>query len=185
MKATIAVLMSGLLISFGLAAAEQQSDSHNHNIAGHQHPMKGDHAMSGPQEQTHGETHDSMAGKPGDPAGVNQTIEISMDDTMRFTPGQITVQAGDTVRLFIRNNGKLEHELVIGTMEELTEHAKMMRDMPDMDHAEANMIRLAPGQRGSLIWQFDFPGEIDFACLVPGHYEAGMYGSIDIESIIQ
>lgn len=178
MKKIIALLIAGVALSYGLAAAEQHSESHN--MEGHQ--MMGEHDMAGMHKETHGSTQVSLAGRQGDPAKVNQTIEISMDDNMRFTPEQITVQAGDTVRFLVRNNGQLPHELVIGTIEELTEHADMMRDMPDMNHAESNMIRLTPGQRGSLIWKFDSSGKVDFACLVPGHYEAGMHGSVDIQT---
>jgi uncharacterized cupredoxin-like copper-binding protein len=122
-----------------------------------------------------------MAGKPGDPAQVSRTIDITMDDTMRYTPSEINVKTGETIRFFIKNQGKMSHEMVIGSMDELKEHAEKMRKMPNMKHAEANMITLAPGQRGGLIWQFDKAGEVDFACLVPGHMEAGMSGKVDVE----
>ncbi len=70
--------------------------------------------------------------------------------------------------------------MVIGSMTELKEHAEMMRNMPGMQHAEANMITLKPGQRGGLVWKFDQPGSVDFACLVPGHLEAGMVGKVTV-----
>jgi uncharacterized cupredoxin-like copper-binding protein len=101
-----------------------------------------------------------------------------MNDSMRFVPDAITVKAGETIRFFIRNNGKLPHELVIGSIAELKEHAEMMRKMPGMEHDEPNMITLKPGQRGGLVWKFDQPGSVDFACLVPGHMEAGMVGKV-------
>jgi uncharacterized cupredoxin-like copper-binding protein len=104
-----------------------------------------------------------------------------MDDGMRFHPGEMTVQSGETIRFVVRNEGKMNHELVIGSMDELKEHAKMMLTMPNMNHTEANMIRLAPGQQGELIWQFVRPGTLHYACLVPGHLEAGMIGKILVE----
>ncbi|HEX5637974.1 MAG TPA: cupredoxin family protein [Gammaproteobacteria bacterium] len=128
-----------------------------------------------------GDAHASMAGKPGDAAKVNRVVEISMDDSMRFTPSAIHVMAGETIRFFIKNNGKLTHEMVIGSLDELQEHAAMMRAMPDMKHAEPNMITLAPGQRGGLVWQFNQAGIVDFACLIPGHMEAGMVGKIVVK----
>jgi uncharacterized cupredoxin-like copper-binding protein len=130
---------------------------------------------------SHDEHADGAAGRPGDPAKVDRTVDIGMDDTMRYNPDRIDVKAGETVRFFIKNNGKTDHEMVIGTLEELKEHAEMMRKMPSMQHAEPNMIRLAPGQRGGIVWQFDKAGTVNFACLIPGHMEAGMVGKIVAE----
>src|SRR3546814_4929635 len=116
----------------------------------------------------------SPTGQPGDPAKVTRTIELTMDDTMRFTPSYIQVNAGETVRFFIRNTGKIPHEMVIGSIADLKGHAAEMRKMPDMQHVEPNMITLAPGKIGGLVWQFDQAGTVNFACLIPGHMEAGM-----------
>lgn len=125
--------------------------------------------------------HDSAMGQAGDPAKVSRTIEVTMADSMRFTPDEIKVKAGETIRFFVKNTGKIPHEMVVGTADELKEHAEEMRKMPGMQHAEPNMIALKPGQRGSIVWQFDKPGTVDFACLVPGHMEAGMVGKIEVE----
>src|SRR3546814_15732914 len=64
----------------------------------------------------------SPTGQPGDPAKVTRTIELTMDDTMRFTPSDIQVNAGETVRFFIRNTGKIPHEMVIGSIADLKAH---------------------------------------------------------------
>ncbi len=124
--------------------------------------------------------HRPAVGKPGDPAKVSRTIEVIMDDSMHFVPDDITVKAGETVRFFARNKGNMPHEMVIGSLEELKEHAEMMRQMPDMQHAEPNMITLKTGQRGGLVWQFDEPGTVEFACLIPGHLEAGMIAQVTV-----
>ena len=137
------------------------------------------HDAAGMQD-IHNEMHASMAGMAGDPAKVSRTIPIEMDDAMRFTPGEVSVKAGETVRFFIVNKGKLPHEMVIGTAEEIDEHAEMMKKMPGMVHKEANQITLAPGQRGGIIWQFGKAGTLTYACLQPGHREAGMVGKIDV-----
>lgn len=176
MKRTFSILMLGAMLTFELAAAEPHTDGHNINKESPQ--MIDDHDMTDTHNEMQGSMHTSLSGKPGDPAKVTQTIEISMDDSMRFTPDQISVKVGSTIRFFVKNNGKLTHEMVIGTMEELKGHGEMMREMPDMKHIDSNMIRLTPGQRGSLLWQFDRPGVVDFACLVPGHFEAGMAGKV-------
>tara|TARA_B100001105_G_scaffold192555_1_gene156615 strand:- start:29830 stop:30363 length:534 start_codon:yes stop_codon:yes gene_type:complete len=129
----------------------------------------------------HGDAHASMAGTAGDPAKASRTIALEMNDTMRFAPDQVTVNAGETVRFYIVNKGKMPHEMVIGTAEEIDEHAAMMRKMPGMVHKEANQITLAPGQRGGIVWQFAKAGTVTYACLVPGHKEAGMMGTIRVE----
>lgn len=152
-------------------AAGSKADGHGHEMAEMHKSMAG----------AHQEAHDSAAGKAGDPAKVSRTIAVSMDDTMRFTPSQISVKTGETIRFFVKNAGKVPHEMVIGTMDEIKEHGESMRKMPAMKHAEPNTITLAAGQRGGIVWQFDKPGEVDFACLVPGHMEAGMVGKVKVE----
>lgn len=122
--------------------------------------------------------HGMGFGEPGDPKRVSRTIEVLMDDAMRFDPAEIAVRAGETVRLSVRNPGKLAHELVIGPIAELQAHAEMMRRMPQMAHSEPNMTSLEAGQHGDIVWRFETPGAVDFACLIPGHLEAGMRGRI-------
>ena len=122
----------------------------------------------------------STVGLPCDPANVSRTIDIIMDDHMRFTPSNIQVEAGETVRFFIKNVGQVPHEMVIGSIEELKAHAAEMLAAPGMEHEEPNMITLQPGKVGGLVWQFDQPGKVDFACLIPGHTEAGMVGTVEV-----
>jgi len=125
--------------------------------------------------------HGSPAGTAGNAADVSRTVEIGMDDSMRFTPDSLTVSAGETVRFVMHNNGKIPHEFVIGSMSELLEHAEMMRKMPGMQHAESNMLTLEPDAEGEIIWKFGESGTVDFACLIPGHLEAGMKGIVQVE----
>lgn len=164
------LLLFGVLPVLALAAGNP-SDNHGHTMPGMQKDMP----------DMHQDTHGASYGKAGDPAKVSRTVGVSMDDTMRFTPDRISVKAGETIRFFVKNSGKLSHEMVLGTMSEFKEHAEMMRSMPGMKHVEPNMITLAPGQRGGIVWQFDKAGEVDFACLVPGHMEAGMVGTVRVE----
>ncbi len=120
-------------------------------------------------------------GREGDPAKATRTIEVDMADTMRFTPAKLTVKQGQTVRFVAHNRGKLLHEMVLGTPQALEEHAAVMRKFPDMEHADANMVHVKPGATGRIVWQFTRAGEFEFACLLPGHFEAGMVGTIKVE----
>ena len=103
-----------------------------------------------------------------------------MSDDMRFTPAHIELQEGDTVRLRSENKGKVLHEIVLGTKAELDQHAQMMQKFPGMEHDAPYMAHVRAGQRGDIVWHFNRPGTFDFACLIPGHYEAGMTGTITV-----
>ena len=175
MKKTVSILIISALPALAMAGGGHTSG----------HDMGGGRAMEhkGSSRDMSGMSHDSHetdAGQPGNPAMVSRTIEVTMDDTMRFAPEQLSFKAGETVRFVVRNNGKIRHEMVIGSVDELQEHAEMMRTNPTMQHAEPNMVSLATGEKANLVWQFDKPGTYDFACLVPGHLEAGMTGKIEV-----
>jgi len=134
-------------------------------------------ALAASSAATSGHTGHGASQKP--PAV--RTIEVRMDDKMRFYPDRLQVAAGETVRLRVTNDGRLEHELVLGQMSELIKHAKAMREQPAMAaHHEANAITVAPGQTGELLWTFKRAGTLDFACLLPGHREAGMVGKVRV-----
>lgn len=120
-------------------------------------------------------------GKPGNPARVARTVEITMDDTMRFTPARIEVAQGETVRIRVHNQGRLRHEIVLGEADALRRHAELMKLMPEMQHGGPNMASVGPGESGELVWHFTRPGSFDFACLQPGHFEAGMRGEIAVQ----
>lgn len=125
--------------------------------------------------------HASTLGQPGEAGKVTRTMEVDMNDKMRFSPSQIKVKRGETIRFVVRNSGKLKHEMVLGSVKELREHAEMMRKMPEMEHADENMVSVDPGKSGELIWQFSKAGKFDFACLQPGHFEAGMKGKVAVK----
>jgi uncharacterized cupredoxin-like copper-binding protein len=119
-------------------------------------------------------------GIAGDAKTVTRTITFKMADNMRFTPDKIDVKQGETIKFVIKNTGKILHELVIGTKKELDEHAAMMVKFPGMEHEEPYMAHVTPGKTGQIIWTFNKPGSFDFACLIAGHYQAGMVGKITV-----
>jgi len=130
----------------------------------------------------HGDEHrDAAYGRPGDPAKVSRTVAIDMSDAMRFTPSLITAKKGETIRFALANSGKVRHEMVLGSSRELKEHAALMRKFPEMEHTDPNRLSVDPGKTGTLVWQFTRAGTFDFACLQPGHFEAGMRGKITVQ----
>ncbi|MGH8807086.1 MAG: cupredoxin domain-containing protein [Noviherbaspirillum sp.] len=119
-------------------------------------------------------------GKAGDPKKAARTVKFDMTDQMRFTPDSITIKQGETVKFVLKNNGKIMHEMVIGTMKDLKEHAELMKKFPDMEHEEPYMAHVKPGKTEEIIWTFNKPGEFNFACLIAGHFEAGMVGKVKV-----
>jgi len=144
--------------------------------------------------QAHGDGHAASAphgavkkeqklwGIAGERRAAQRTIETAMSDDLRFTPSRIEVRQGETVRLVMRNKGAVLHELVIGTQKELEEHAALMQKFPDMEHDEPYMAHVPPGQTGEIVWTFNRAGEFDFACLIAGHFQAGMRGKFIVRS---
>ncbi|MBQ0932368.1 cupredoxin domain-containing protein [Ideonella alba] len=120
-------------------------------------------------------------GREGDPRKVSRTVRLEMSDAMRFTPSEVVVQRGQTVKFIVTNRGRQLHEMVLGTPQELKEHAELMKKFPTMEHADANMAHVKPGASGGIVWQFTQAGEYQFACLIPGHFEAGMVGKVVVQ----
>ena len=133
------------------------------------------HAVPAVAEQT-------AWGMAGQAADVRRTVDIDMTDAMRFTPDTLVVREGETVRFRLHNRGRMLHEMVIGTPDELAKHAALMAKFPDMEHDAPYMAHVEPGQTGEIVWHFNRPGPFEFACLIAGHYEAGMRGTLQVEA---
>lgn len=137
--------------------------------------------MAGQALADAGHNHGGGIGQPGDPGKPARTITMTMNDDMRFAPAKITVRPGETVRFVVRNAGAVKHEMVLGSKADLAAHAAMMQKFPDMEHDDPNAISVAPGQTGTLVWTFPTAkGAYDFGCLVPGHFDAGMIGQVEV-----
>ncbi|HOW48121.1 MAG TPA: cupredoxin family protein [Rubrivivax sp.] len=139
-----------------------------------EHAQHAQHAPA-PKEQ-----HDW--GVAGDAQAVARTIEVRMGDDMRFTPARIDLRLGETVRFVAVNDGRLMHEFVIGTRRSNEAHAAMMLKAPGMEHDEPYMAHVPPGRRGEIVWRFNRAGQFEFACLIAGHYQAGMVGAIHVRA---
>ena len=140
--------------------------------SGHQHEeMKG-----------HAHSMASLAGLPGKEENVSRVIEVRADDSMRFTHEPFNIQDGETIRFVVTNKGEVPHEFAIGTKDEHVDHGKMMMNNPTMHHGPGgNAITVKPGETQVLIWKFENAWQIEVACNIPGHYQAGMHSSVKIE----
>jgi len=135
-----------------------------------------------------GPGHDGKArayGELGDPAKPARTVEVVMKETddgkMLFEPGSMTAKRGEQVRFVLKNEGQVDHEFMLATRAENDRHAIAMRKNPDMEHDDPNGRRVSPGKSGQIVWKFTRAGEFNFACLIPGHREAGMDGVVAVK----
>ena len=174
------------------------SAAYGHGESGHGQFKQGQLRSFDPSK-----AEEKQFGRVGDARKVSRTIRIGMKDTMHFfatasaprehttdvrmrdaphaMAGDIVLTRGETVRFVVHNDGKVMHEMVIGTMKELQDHAELMRKFPNMEHDEPYMAHVAPGKQGEIVWQFTRAGEFHYACLIPGHMEAGMIAKITVK----
>jgi uncharacterized cupredoxin-like copper-binding protein len=160
-KTIAAALLATAFGTLGLAASAHEGTAH--------------HA-----KQSEAKNEQQPWGIAGDPGEVKRTIHIAMSDDMRFTPSALRIRQGETVRFVVANKGRMLHEMVIGTRQALEQHAALMQKFPHMQHDEPHMVHVAAGEQDDLVWRFNRAGRFDFACLIPGHYQAGMVGTIQV-----
>lgn len=131
-----------------------------------------------------GDAEEYSIGMKGEKARAKRIVNVSMRETadgkMLIEPKVLMFRKGETVTLSFINKGQTDHEFVMDTEEAVQEHKKAMEKNPDMVHADDNTLRLAPGEKGEIIWTFAKDGKFTFACLIPGHYESGMHGNIQV-----
>lgn len=153
---TTAMATAALLMSLSAFAAGNHAGGHSHG--------------------------DDPIGQAGVASQATRTIHVEMLDAMRYNPSSVAVKQGETIRFVIKNSGQIPHEMVLGTEKELKQHNELMKKNPEMEHADANMLTLRPGATGDIVWQFTKAGSVKFACLQPGHYDAGMKGVVRVAS---
>jgi uncharacterized cupredoxin-like copper-binding protein len=174
---TLTLLALGL---FPILASASGTHSHRHEQAAEQ--TRAEHANADSHSNMHAGHHGSpSAGEPGRAADVVRTIEVEANDRMRFLMSELTVRAGETLKFVITNTGQLPHEFSVGTAQEHKVHQKMMEQMPGMQHGEVGpSVSVPPGMTRALIWKFTHAGELEAACNMPGHYQAGMRRTIRV-----
>ena len=143
-------------------------------------------AFAGPGEKGHSHGHDAgfSAGEPGDPKKPARIVQITMnegDGKMMYVPDRVEIRRGEQIKFVLRNNGALDHEFILATTAENLKHAEEMKKNPEMEHDDPNAKRLAPKKTNEVVWRFTKAGEFEFGCLIPGHREAGMIGTVVVK----
>ena len=143
-------------------------------------------AGEGPAGHSHSHGHGESfsAGEPGDPKKPSKIVQVTMGEwegKMLFAPARLEVQKGDQIKFVLRNNGELDHEFVLASTADNFKHAEAMQKSPEMAHEEPNGRQLAPKKTSEIVWKFTKAGEFEYSCLIRGHREAGMVGTIVIK----
>lgn len=128
--------------------------------------------------------HSFAAGEPADASKPFRVIELIMsegDGSMTYAPSEIVVQKGEQVKFVIKNEGELDHEFTLDSVERNAKHKLAMQKTPEMEHADPNRQRVASKNSAEVVWRFTKLGTFEFACLIPGHYEAGMHGKVVVK----
>ncbi len=159
LRTTVMVALMGALAAGSLSAVANGSKSRQGSI-------------------DYSKAEEKPFGRASDPKKAKRTVRVDMSDTMRFSPAELEIRQNETVRFVVKNSGKQMHEMVLGTMSELKEHAELMKKHPGMEHDEPWMAHVAPGKTAELGWQFTKVGTYYYGCLIPGHFEAGMLGKV-------
>jgi len=163
----IATALVVAAVAAGASAAALADAGHHHH--GHQH----------------GHAHVTFsAGEPGNARKPARRVTIAMreaDGKMLFVPDRIEVRRGEQIRFVLSNAGELEHEFVLATPEENLRHAEEMQKNPEMAHDDPNARRVAPKTKSEIVWRFTKAGTFEYGCLIPGHREAGMIGTVVVK----
>jgi uncharacterized cupredoxin-like copper-binding protein len=180
---TVYVALVGLLVAGGSYGTWQWLAQHPEWAAtGHSH------AEAPAAEHSHAEdAHDEHASPQGPAAMVvTRSVDIKMDDQMRFTPSKVDVLEGETIRFVVRNAGQTAHEMVLGSDADIRAHAQAMQqgagNGEGHSHGTGAAITVAAGKTGEMVVKFDQASTLQMACLVPGHYEAGMRGTVNVQT---
>lgn len=138
-------------------------------------------AGAGPAGHSHSHDESFSAGEPGDPKNPSRIVAISMrddDGKMSFVPDKVEVRVGEQIKFVIQNKGVLDHEFVLASTAENLKHAEAMKKNPDMEHDDPNAKRVAPEKKDEIVWKFTKKGTFEYGCLIPGHRESGMLGTV-------
>lgn len=138
-------------------------------------------AAAGPAGHSHG---DFSAGEPGNPKAPARIVQVTMresDGKMMFIPNRVEIRRGEQIRFVLSNAGDLAHEFVLATHDENVKHAEQMKKNPEMEHDDPNAKSVEPKKKSELVWKFTKAGEFEYGCLIPGHREAGMIGTVVVK----
>lgn len=127
---------------------------------------------------------DFAAGEPGNTSEPFRVVQMTMtekDGKMFYSPTEVDVKKGEQIKFVIENAGTVRHEFHLASVEENAHHRREMEKNPEMIHDDPNAQTVEAGKQATILWKFSKPGVFEFACLQPGHYDAGMHGKVVVK----
>jgi uncharacterized cupredoxin-like copper-binding protein len=123
----------------------------------------------------------SEVGMPATGAKPDKVVHVLLSDDMKITfKNKVDIEPNDVVQFVVMNTGKIDHEFSIGSASEQLEHREMMKNMGNHAHDSGSTVTVKPGKAKQMLWHFHGDNNVEFACNIPGHAEAGMVKSITL-----
>ena len=141
-------------------------------------------AFATPMQVFAHEAEHFSAGEPGNPKKPFRVVQVTMHEgngTMSFSPATLEVKRSEQIKFVITNGGALAHEFILANEKDNLKHAALMQKFPDMQHDDPNGKSVEPNAKSEILWRFSKSGTFEYACLIPGHREAGMIGKITVK----
>ncbi|WP_064607593.1 copper-resistant cuproprotein CopI [Photobacterium sp. J15] len=172
MKKTLIAVALTLTTSVAMAGG---NDHHTHAQHADMDHSKMDHSGMSMEGM-------SAVGMPAKGAKPDKVVHVILSDDMKITfKKELNIEPNDVVQFVVMNTGKIDHEFSIGSAEEQLKHREMMRNMPaGHAHDSGSTVTVKPGKAKQLLWHFHGDNNVEFACNIPGHAEAGMVKKIKL-----
>ncbi|MEZ8111395.1 cupredoxin family protein [Vibrio splendidus] len=194
MKKTLIAI--ALMLTTATAFAEMDHSAVDHSSKDHsgmEHSMmksgemdhsKMDHSMMKDGKMDHSMMNMegmSEVGMPAQGAKPDKVVHVLLSDDMKITfKNKVDIEQNDVVQFVVMNTGKIDHEFSIGSASEQLEHREMMKNMGNHAHESGSTVTVKPGKAKQILWHFHGDNNVEFACNIPGHAEAGMVKSITL-----
>ncbi|MEI8595848.1 copper-resistant cuproprotein CopI [Photobacterium sp. Hal280] len=180
--------ITGLALIMTLASTTAFADEMGHGSMDH---GSKDHSTMDHSQMDHSEMSTdgmkmagmSAVGMPAQGAKPDKVVHVILSDDMKIRfKKDVQIEANDVVQFVVMNTGKIDHEFSIGSMAEQLKHREMMRNMTTGHaHDSGSTVTVKPGQAKQLRWYFHGEPDVELACNIPGHAEAGMVKSILVQ----
>ena len=196
MKKTLIAIALTLTTATAFAAMDHSAgDQSNMDQSGMDHSMmksgEMDHSMmtSGKMDHSKMMNMDGMmdmegmseVGMPAKGAKPDKVVHVLLSDDMKITfKNKVDIEPNDVVQFVVMNTGKIDHEFSIGSASEQLEHREMMKNMGNHAHDSGSTVTVEPGKAKQLLWHFHGDNNVEFACNIPGHAEAGMVKALTL-----
>ncbi|MEZ9462302.1 copper-resistant cuproprotein CopI [Vibrio splendidus] len=194
MKKTLIAI--ALMLTTATAFAEMDHSAVDHSSKDHsgmEHSMmksgemdhsKMDHSMMKDGKMDHSMMNMegmSEVGMPATGAKPDKVVHVLLSDDMKITfKNKVDIEPNDVVQFVVMNTGKIDHEFSIGSASEQLEHREMMKNMGNHAHDSGSTVTVQPGKAKQMLWHFHGDNNVEFACNIPGHAEAGMVKSLTL-----